>query len=325
VADSRYEHAKALHGQGRVAEASAILADLLADDPGNVGARYAQAISLVDLGRRAEAIEHFRGVLSLLPAHYEAAYRLGCLLQDAGEPIQAAEAFRRVLAVQDFRDAASRLRDCEAATRASAAIAAPNLADRDQWPVGGNPVNPGPAPVRRMIETSHVADPGKLVMTTRLKARHLVPLKSFLFAFLGAVVYVTQPLHLGVTGSLPFLLIGLVSLVNLLLSPVTIPVRSRMNSAKLYEYGMDVSTGVLRRSKQFVWYYQITEPPTYVRGLRSYLVHTASLRVTYNNTASTTAQVELTGIGTPQQVEGVRAYLQSRIPPERLPIRGPWT
>lgn len=104
-----------------------------------------------------------------------------------------------------------------------------------------------------------------------------------------------------------------------------VPARALLYGADLHEYGMDVRTGVFRRGAQFIWYYQITEPPTYLRNITSYLTRTASLRISYNNTASTTKYTELPDIGTPRQVEEIRGYLQSRIPPERLSIRGPWT
>jgi hypothetical protein len=325
MADPRYEQAKSLHREGRTAQARAVLVDLLADEPGNVGARYALAICLIDLGERQGARDQLRQVLTEYPQHYEAAYHLGRLFQDDGRYNDAAEAFRQVLAVTELRDTRERLHRCEAALGPPPLDGPATSHDADApAPVTGIPVAPGPPPVRRMIESAHVADRGEPKRALRLQGRHILPLKSFFFAVLTFTAPGLAPL-VGMTVRLPFLLITGVLLLNVLISPVTIMVRTRMYTAQLYEYGMDVSTGVLRRSKQFIWYYQITEPPTYVRTLTSYLTNTASLLVSYNNTASTTVQVELRGIGSAKQADEVRAYLQSRIPPERLPIRGPWT
>ncbi|AHH99119.1 hypothetical protein GCM10010174_68810 [Kutzneria viridogrisea] len=318
MADSRYEQAKALHRDGRTAQARAVLLDLLAEQPGDLGARYALAICLIDLGETPDAQAQLRQVLADHPQHYEAAYQLGCLLQDEEQYEQAAAAFRQVLAVTDLRDTADRLRRCEAA-------------------LGGSVPQPpsGPPPVRRLIESSHVASRGQLVMSLRLKARHILPLRSatavvliLLAQGLSRPTFSVNRIIYIYTGYSTVTLLALVNwlLVGyLVLALLSLALRARMYTAEIYEYGMDVSSGILRRTRQFVWYYQITEPPTYLRRLSNYLTHTASLVVSYNNTASTTATVQLRGFGSPQRVDEVRSYLESRIPPERLPIRGPWT
>ncbi|WP_040787157.1 tetratricopeptide repeat protein [Nocardia pneumoniae] len=300
--DPRYEHAKMLRRDGRAAEASAVLAQLLADRPGDIGARYALAVCQLDLGRRREARESLLRVVDAHPGHYAAEYQLGRIQQDEGDLAGAAARYRKVLAVNDFADAEARLHQCERAT------AVP--------------------PVRRMIEQSFVADKGNDRKSLRLRGRHILPLRS---AGILVLMILAIPLLrlIDVEGGLllvyPMFLLALGLVANILLSPLTIFIRTRMYTAQLYDHGMDVSTGVLRRVKQFVWYYQITEPPTYVRKPLNYLTHTASLSVSYNDTASTTRRVELRGIGSPREVEEVRGFLQSRIPPERLPIRGPWT
>lgn len=214
-------------------------------------------------------------------------------------------------------------------------------------PRAENVIIPGPPPVRRMIDAVHVADRGTIIMTTNLKLRYLTPLLVKLLA--PAVIVVLIPsIVTAIVERLPdgvasyglqliaFLdkyafqeILGwaavLLWLVYVPIVLLAVTVYSRMNSACLYEYGMEVSSGAINRSKKFIWYYQITESPTYVRTLRNYLTHTASLKMNYDHTASTTERVELIGIGTPKEVDEVREYLQSRILPERLPIRGPWT
>ena len=356
MTDSRYEQAKTLHEQGQTAEASAILVDLLADEPGNAGARYALAVCLIDLGQEQDAESHLRQVLTDSPQHCGAAYLLGRLLQAQGDYHHAAAAFRQALTVTDFQDSQDRLRDCEAAMM-QASPAPTSLGS------GNDAANQGPIPIRKVIETSHVADRGKPTGKVRLQVRHLIP--SAVRALIVAIVVASIPtIVVGLAGavgraaypnsygtppagavqiygnlysrrvtnfldnsSLSIVLIWLsvAAWIYLAITILAIPIKSRMYAADLFEYGMDVRTGIIRRSKQFVWYYQITEAPTYTRKLTNYLTHTASLQFSYNNTASTTARAELTGIGSPKQVEEIRAYLQSRIPSERLPIRGPWT
>ncbi|WP_162184919.1 tetratricopeptide repeat protein [Allokutzneria albata] len=335
MADPRYEQAKALHRNGRPAEASALLTDLLAEHPGDVGARYALAVCQLDLGARAEARANLRQVIEDYPGHHAAEYLLARELQDEGDLVGAAAGYRRVLAVTEHPEAAARLHQCERTT--------------------------GIPPVRRMIEHTHVADRGNPVGRVRTRARHLIPsvvralavlvLLYWLPALAGAVggmigrnVAVLEGRNLRtqqrfseeyelivrafIAGTPLGVILGLLLVlawIYLIVTLAAVPLQALLNGADLYEYGMDVHTGVLKRSTQFVWYYQITEPPTYLRTLSSYLTHTASLRISYNDTASTTAQLDLSGIDGPQQVHALRTYLQSRIPSERLPIRGPWT
>ncbi|WP_330230865.1 tetratricopeptide repeat protein [Nocardia sp. NBC_00508] len=303
MADSRYEQAKTLRGEGRLAEASAVLTSLLAERPGDVGALYALAVCQLDLGERARARETLRRVIAAHPGHYGAEYQLGRLLQDQGDLAGAAARYRNVLAVNDYADTEARLRQCERA--------------------GAVP------PVRKMIEQSYVAERGNPGMTLRLRARHILPFGSV--ATLLSMVFFARPFFAFVDPEATYplaqllMLAALLLLMNIALSPITVYIRTRAYTTQLYDYGMDVSTGVFRRSRQFVWYYQITEPPTYVRDAREYLTHTASLLISYNNTATTTVRMKLRGIGSPREVEQMRSYLQSRIPAERLPIRGPWT
>ena len=335
MADPRYDQAKALHQNGNSAEASTLLTELLVEHPGDVGARYALAVCQLDLGLRAQARANLRQVIEDHPGHHAAEYLLARELQDEGDLVGAAAGFRRVLTVTEHSEAAARLQQCERGT--------------------------GIPPVRRMIEHTHIADRGKPVRRVRTRARHLIPsvvrpvavllllywlpaLSGTVGGMIGRTVAASEGMpartqqrfsdeyELTVRAFIAYTPLGLVlglllvaAWIYLIATLVAVPIRAMLNGADLFEYGMDVHTGVLKRSTQFVWYYQITEPPTYLRTLSSYLTHTASLRVSYNNTASTTAQLTLTGIDGPSQVHELRSYLQSRIPSERLPIRGPWT
>ncbi|WP_156371395.1 tetratricopeptide repeat protein [Nocardia arizonensis] len=302
MADPRYERAKALRGEGRVAEAEAVLRALAAERPDDVAALYALAVCRIDLGQREQARATLLRVLRAYPGHYEAEYQLARFAQEDGDLVNAAAHYRNVLAAADYADAEARLRQCE---RGAVVL-----------------------PVRQLIEQSHVADPGTPKWRLRLLARHILPLGSI--AVLPSVfVAVNLADVVDFDGGLLLVYVLMLAVaaavVNLALAPITIYLRTRAYTAVLYDHGMDVSAGIFRRSKQFVWYYQITEPPTYVRTLRDYLTNTASLAISYNNTATTTSRVVLRGIGSPRRVEQVRSFLRGRIPAERLPIRGPWT
>ncbi|ACZ91455.1 hypothetical protein Aros01_01023 [Streptosporangium roseum] len=115
-------------------------------------------------------------------------------------------------------------------------------------------------------------------------------------------------------------------LIILILGIPAVLLNSRINGSDVYEYGVEVRRGLIRRTVQFIWYYQIVESPSYLRTLGTYFTHTASLGIRYNdNGASSVTYIEMSGVGTPARVKGIGHYLESRIPAERLPIRGPWT
>ncbi|MFF0448899.1 tetratricopeptide repeat protein [Streptomyces sp. NPDC004609] len=323
---SLYERASDLHRRGRPEEALPLLEELLREEPDDVAGRYAFGICLTDTGRTAEAQVQFRRVLDHDPRHYQAAYRLGRLLQADADPAGAAEAYRKVLAVApDFRDTAARLRACQDPAGATTHVAPPPPGGP---PVVGRALTPGPPTLRSQSEAHRVADRGRPGMSVRLKARHLLIVigKRFLVA---AVLTLAVPL-LGrgsLMGPSAFLVLGaLVAWVFFLSSLVLLLVRPRTDGADFYEYGVDVKSGFVRRRVQFIWYYQIVESPGYARTLGTYLTNTASLTLRYNEAgASSTRTVELTGIGTPKQVQEIGRYVESRTFPERHVVRGPWT
>ncbi|MEV4475300.1 tetratricopeptide repeat protein [Nonomuraea sp. NPDC049504] len=129
--------------------------------------------------------------------------------------------------------------------------------------------------------------------------------------------------------SFPALLFLCGATLALIIMVIGIPgalLNSRINGSDVYEYGVEIRRGLVRRTVQFIWYYQIVEAPSYLRTLGSYFTHTASLGIRYNdNGASSVTEIEMSGVGTPALVKRVGRYLESRIPAERLPIRGPWT
>lgn len=99
-----------------------------------------------------------------------------------------------------------------------------------------------------------------------------------------------------------------------------------LNGAVLYEYGLEVRDGFLRRSVQFIWYYQITEPPIYRRMMIDYLANTASLSISYNESGPASVRnIDMTAIGRPADVIRLGRRLESRVLVERARFRGPWT
>lgn len=124
-----------------------------------------------------------------------------------------------------------------------------------------------------------------------------------------------------ITEFLPLLL-----LVVLFVGVPVAALKSVTYGADIYEYGVDVKQGLFKRTIQFIWYYQIVESPTYVRNFGNYFTQTASIGIRYNEAgASSSKYVELPGLGTPDYVRTVLGhYLEARIPPERVPMRGPW-
>ncbi|WP_328446624.1 tetratricopeptide repeat protein [Streptomyces sp. NBC_00386] len=321
-----YERASDLHQRGRPEEAIPLLQELLQREPDDVAARYALGICLTDTGKHAEAQVQFRRVVDSDPRHHQASYRLGRLLQVDADLDGAAEAYRRVLSViAEFRDTAIRLRACEDALGAAARVPSPAPGGP---PLTGRPLTPGPPTLRSQSDAHRVADRGEPRFSVGLKARHLLILitKRFL---VSAVLTLAVPLiggGVGLMGGGLILLPVLVSWIFFLASLVLLLVRPRTNGADFYEYGVDVKSGFIKRKVQFIWYYQIVESPSYVRTFGTYFTNTASLGLRYNEAgASSTAYVELSGIGSPNEVREIGRYVESRTFPERHPIRGPWT
>ena len=99
----------------------------------------------------------------------------------------------------------------------------------------------------------------------------------------------------------------------------------RQQPSQLRLVAAELTEPLLHRRKQFIWYYQLTEEPVYLRKPAMLLTHTASLQITYNHTANAVRTMELSGIGSPGEVERIRAYLETRRLAERSPIRGSLT
>src|SRR5262249_46838071 len=154
--------------------------------------------------------------------------------------------------------------------------------DRLDTPVSG-PVVPGPEPVRYLVDGYYLADrsPVASVGRVRQKVRHRA-------AFIVRVTLETvavRVLPLAVTGALhrfppePGAAAQFRALDGLLHRPVLVGVmwipagvkamiallQSLMYRIAFHERGFEIATGVLHRRKQFIWYYQLTEEPLYVR------------------------------------------------------------
>jgi hypothetical protein len=207
-------------------------------------------------------------------------------------------------------------------------------------------VVPGPEPVRNLVDEFYLADRGEVASVGRLRQKIRYRAAVIARATLEAAAVTVFPMivvailhHLppqpGASTDLPTVVQGLLHRV----APVAIAVmwaragiktlvvlaQSLMYTVAFHQRGFEVASGVLHRRKQFIWYYQITEEPMYVRTPIMFLTNTASLQVTYNHTANAAREMELSGIGSPREVEQIRAYLETRRLAERSPMRGALT
>jgi hypothetical protein len=103
---------------------------------------------------------------------------------------------------------------------------------------------------------------------------------------------------------------------------LTAVLRARLYSVTFHDRAMELASGVLHRRKQLIWYFQLAAEPEYVRTPVMLLTHTASLRITYEDTAGTSRTMDLLGIGTPPQVDLIRRLLEAHRLNERVPMRG---
>lgn len=207
---------------------------------------------------------------------------------------------------------------------------------------------PGPEPVKKVVEKDYIADRGAAITTiagnshVTQKTRYLIPvigkatveaigvsllpvIASIVVNHLSASLqiylhHLSPALTTALRWGVPLLLLTM--WVRVLAKAIPILVQSRLYGVTFYERGFDIATGVFRRHKQFLWYYQLTEEPRYVRTPMMFLTHTASLQIKYNDAATTVKDLELSGIGSPREVEEIRMYIESRRLAERSPMRG---
>lgn len=333
VAETPYRQAAALYEQGRFADAERILINLLAADPSDVEARHALAMCQLHTDQYGAAIANFHRLVEIDPTRYDDAYRLGVVLQHQGAHQQAAIAFRQVLAVSEHRDTRERLQACELACQ---------VVSRAEANVSSEVMVPGPASVRAIVDQYSTTERGRLVRTTTQRTRHLLPALTRVLAQAVAIslLRLVVPIIFGllpvnvrakITDLPPEVWIALQRAILLLVVlawlraaalAISLVVRSRLYTVIFFERGLDIATGVFHRSKQFIWYYQITEEPCYLRGPWMFVTHTASLRLKYNDAATSSQDIDLSGIGSPQEVDWLRSYIQARRLAERSPMRG---
>lgn len=88
-----------LQQQGRLKEAEAAFAHILATQPGNVGARYYQALIWLQQGKHENAIAAFKKLLKQAPNHPDAHFSLGLAYLESGRPAVSLPHFQRVVAL----------------------------------------------------------------------------------------------------------------------------------------------------------------------------------------------------------------------------------
>lgn len=355
--DSPFQRAALLYEAGRFEEASAILARLLDADPSSLDARHALAMCQVKLNRVGEAISNFRWIVEHDPARFDDGRRLGILLQEEGAYRQAAEAFRGVLAVNNYMDTADRLRHCERVSETPSSYASSSELVRpgDAGLISPIPedttsstlivddiIKLGPVPIRKVIDEFNATDRGKHIQDVRQQLRYVLPsvgrvaaeaiAVTLLLILVPVVVYLLpvklqsqlSELPLGVVDAWKWiaLLVILFIWIRAAIKIGALFLQSRLYRISVYQRGMDIATGVFRRRKQYLWYYQISEEPAYVRRPSMFLTNTASLQVKYNNGNSATKSITLAGIGSPREVDNLRADIESRRLAERATMKG---
>ena len=89
----------ALHQQGRLQEADACYASILAKEPGNVVARYNQGLARLQRGDLEGGMAALRKLLNVAPDHVEAHFNLGRAYLESGRAEAALAHFERVAAL----------------------------------------------------------------------------------------------------------------------------------------------------------------------------------------------------------------------------------
>lgn len=89
----------ALHQQGRLLEADALYARILAQEPGNLGARYNRGLACLQRGDLAGGIAALETLLDMAPDHAEARFNLGRAYVEQGRAEAALAQFECVVAL----------------------------------------------------------------------------------------------------------------------------------------------------------------------------------------------------------------------------------
>ncbi|XVV01803.1 tetratricopeptide repeat protein [Actinosynnema sp. CA-248983] len=349
-----FRRASVLFRQGRYADAEIVLAPLArahADDPDVV---QALANCHAQLGRYEEAIAGLRRVIALDPTRLADARKLGVILEQVGDYTEAAHVYRAILEVEDYGDVAARLHGIEPATDPTTTPTPASNADlptHDTGAVASTPppetvalrtadgvLVPGAAPIQRVVGRFNTTDRGKPHLATHQVIRYRVLTASGAVARAALVSIVPVAVD-SVRGALdektradtaaafdflsaalpyPIFAMWLWAAIKLVRS-VLYALRYQV---VVFERGIDVAEGLLRRSRRFVWYYQLTEEPAYERTALMALMNVASLSFIYNDASSTTKHVVLEAIGPEETVEALRRYIEERRLVERISIRG---
>lgn len=93
-----------------------------------------------------------------------------------------------------------------------------------------------------------------------------------------------------------------------------------MNRVVFHERCMEVSQGAILRRRLVIWYYNVGDL-SYVRTMRTYLTHTATLKVSHKESGEPKT-LELAGYGAPNELHRLYTDLQTHILRERRQFRG---
>ncbi|MFE1313866.1 tetratricopeptide repeat protein [Streptomyces sp. NPDC058755] len=308
-----FAQARKLFQAGRTAEAKALLERAVDTHPEDLACRYALAVCLNEEKAWQRADMHLRKVIESEPHHYLASYELGKSLQGQSRPGEAAHAYRQCLLHGEVHDARRRLRECE-----SPGPQAPggNLALLPENPellaaLSTERLIPAPTPFRTLASDLDERDSvtvGTLVWSSRTLVRAGVP--AALFA--TALALLVPPLF---GWRWLYMALGAYAAAAWATAFLT----SRMSRFDFYERRLDVSQGIVPRSKKSLWYASITQV-NYSRDLLSYLTNTASLDITYM-VGSDHKSVTLSALGNPAQIDRLYQELQGPVVRERRAMK----
>jgi hypothetical protein len=277
-----FERARQLYQSGRVADARRLLEHAVGSRPQDLALRYALGVCLNDLSDWKAAEEHLIVVSQAEPEHYLAAYQLGIALQGQRRLSEAATEYRQALAQHNVEDAWVRLRQCEATqTPEPTELATPDDLTLAAAVVFDHVV-PAPTGVGTLahdIDERDVVDTGALVASTRTAPHHL-SMPAIAASGFGALILVTG---LGQSNTGFGVLTSWVGTGMLIFAALTwgiVVLQSRLSRFDFYKRRMDLSQGIVDRSKVPIWYANVVQI-SYVRSLSSYLTNTASLQVHY--------------------------------------------
>jgi tetratricopeptide (TPR) repeat protein len=331
-----YERASLAYQRGDYAAAVRMLQAHLANHPNSLAAHYALGLSASALGDHFAAEAEYRWVVGKQPRHMDAVYRLAVILQETAganqERLREAETlFERVLPTSRFSDAQQRLQQINLRVRHQQL--APISTDISRTRPAGDALSlyasPDPSQGRALqspepsfhvldamattppslatdLDNGNPADPGRLLYKTHRAARSyghswivvaaLVVAGGIISAQTGYVEVATGVNSGATTQINPNVVAGL-PLAAAALVLVSVLMRAYTTKYVFHARRLDITEGILSRSRIIVWYYDLTDI-SYQRSMLNILMNTAGLELAYDAGGQQPKQAKIPGLAT---------------------------